>query len=64
MLTDSVIGKNVTFKELQDLIENFNYLYATKGYVTARAFLPPQTIENGVVKINLVEGTVGNNCRR
>lgn len=60
MLTDSVIGKNVTFKELQDLIENFNYLYATKGYVTARAFLPPQTIENGVVKINLVEGTVGN----
>lgn len=41
MLTDSVIGKNVTFKELQDLIENFNYLYATKGYVTARAFLPP-----------------------
>lgn len=47
-------------KSFKTLYENFNYLYATKGYVTARAFLPPQTIENGVVKINLVEGTVGN----
>lgn len=58
-LTDNVIGKYVTFDDLEKLVLDFNYIYASKGYVTARAFLPPQTIENGVVKINLVEGTVG-----
>ena len=41
------------------LVNDFNYAYALKGYVTARAFLPPQTIEDGIVRINLVEGTVG-----
>ena len=58
-LTDCVIGKYVTFEDLQMLVNDFNYAYALKGYVTARAFLPPQTIEDGIVRINLVEGTVG-----
>ena len=58
-LTDTVIGKYVTFEDLEKLVVDFNYIYASKGYVTARAFLPPQTISDGVVKINLIEGTVG-----
>ena len=58
-ITDSVIGKFVSFEDLEKLVQDFNYAYATKGYVTARAFLPPQTIQDGVVKINLVEGLVG-----
>ncbi len=58
-ITDSVIGQFVTFEDLEKLVQDFNYAYATKGYVTARAFLPPQTIEDGVVRINLVEGLVG-----
>ena len=58
-LTDSVIGRFVTFEDLQNLVTDFNYAYATKGYVTARAFLPPQTITDGVIRINLVEGYVG-----
>lgn len=33
-------------------------LYATKGYI-AKAVLPAQTIENGVVQVQLVEGRVG-----
>ena len=58
-ITDSVIGKFVSFEDLEKLVQDFNYAYATKGYVTARAFLPPQTIQDGVVRINLVEGLVG-----
>ncbi len=58
-LTDSVIGRFVTFEDLQNLVTDFNYAYATKGYVTARAFLPPQTITDGIIRINLVEGYVG-----
>ncbi len=59
LLADSVIEKNVTFTDLENLVQNFNYIFAQKGYVTARAFIPPQTIENGIVKIELVEGTIG-----
>ena len=59
LLADSVIEKNVTFNDLENLVQNFNYIFAQKGYVTARAFIPPQTIENGIVKIELVEGTIG-----
>ena len=40
-------------------MDDFNRLYAKKGYVTARALLPAQTIKNGTVAIELVEGRVG-----
>ncbi len=58
-ISNSVIGKYVSIEDLEKLILDFNYLYATKGYVTARAFLPVQNVSEGVVRINLVEGTVG-----
>ena len=58
-ITDTVIGHYVTFEDLNKLVDDINYAYAVKGYVTAKAFLPPQTIQDGVVKITLVEGSVG-----
>lgn len=58
-IIETVRGQNVHFEQLQDLINKINWLYASKGFVTARAFLPAQTIENGVVKIELIEGKVG-----
>lgn len=58
-ITDTVIGHYVTFEDLNKLVDDINYAYAVKGYVTAKAFLPPQTIQDGVVKITLVEGLVG-----
>ena len=52
-------GKNLTFVQLKEIVAKFNNWYARNGCVTCRAFLPPQTLENGVVKIKLVEGRVG-----
>lgn len=54
-----VIGKQVTIDDLNRMIIEFNYVYATKGYVTAKAFLPPQEIKEGIVKVKLVEARVG-----
>ncbi|MBQ9245976.1 ShlB/FhaC/HecB family hemolysin secretion/activation protein [bacterium] len=51
---------NVKMEQLQEAVNKINKLYLEKGFVTARAFLPPQTIENGVIRIELVEGKVGN----
>ena len=50
---------NVTFEQLTKIVNSINNLYAEKGYVTARAFLPEQEIDNETVKIVLVEGKVG-----
>ncbi|MBP5215342.1 MAG: ShlB/FhaC/HecB family hemolysin secretion/activation protein [Alphaproteobacteria bacterium] len=51
---------NVTVAKLNEMIDRINEFYLDKGFVTARAYLPEQTIENGVIKICLLEGKVGN----
>lgn len=50
---------NVTFEQLMQIVNKINELYAEKGFVTARAYLPVQEVENETVKIVLVEGKVG-----
>ncbi|MCA9400211.1 MAG: ShlB/FhaC/HecB family hemolysin secretion/activation protein, partial [Candidatus Omnitrophica bacterium] len=53
------IEKSVSFLELNQITEAINALYQEKNYPTARAILPPQDIKDGVVKIELIEGTLG-----
>ncbi len=57
--TGAIIGKNVQIEDVQNVVKNINDFYAERGYITARAFLPNQTIEGGVVKIDIIEGRVG-----
>ncbi len=58
-ITSAVEGKRVAIAELFDVVNRLNNLYASKGCVTCRAFLPPQDVKEGVVKIRLVEGRLG-----
>jgi hemolysin activation/secretion protein len=51
---------NVKVEQLQEIVNKINKLYLKKGFVTARAYLPEQTIQDGIIKIELVEGKVGN----
>ncbi len=55
-----LIGKNVYISDLKAAVEQINRMYAEKGFVTARAFLPEQTVQNGNVRIELIESKVGN----
>ena len=50
---------NVTFTQLKEIVDKINKLYLEKGYVTARAYLPEQTVENETIRIELLEGKVG-----
>lgn len=58
-LVQPYLGRKVGFSELQQLISAVNRLYDEAGYATARAILPAQRIEAGRVRIQLVEGRVG-----
>src|SRR5579872_3913644 len=54
------LGKEVSFDDLQKIIEQINALYRARGVATALAVLPPQRVENGTVHVQLVEGKIGN----
>lgn len=51
--------KRATQADLTQMIAELNRLYAAKGYTTAKAVLPPQTVRDGIVTVRLVEGRVG-----
>lgn len=52
-------GKETSIRELFAVVDKINDLYRKKGYLTARAILPPQKVEAGTIRIRLVEGRVG-----
>ncbi len=58
-IIDDYTQTNITFEQLQEIVDKINKLYLEKGFVTARAYLPEQTVENETVKIELLEGKVG-----
>ena len=49
----------ISFMELIAAQQAVTQLYIDSGYFTTGAFIPPQTIENRTVKIEIVEGTIG-----
>lgn len=59
-LVRPIQGRNVFIEDIQKVIDSINNLYAEKGFVTARAFLPEQTVENGNIYIDLMESRIGN----
>lgn len=52
--------RDVTLTELQQAAEQITKLYVDNGYISSRAILTPQNIENGIVKIEVIEGSIAN----
>ncbi len=51
-------GRSVTLDELRNAADAITQIYLDRGYITSRAILVDQVIENGVVQIRVVEGSV------
>jgi hemolysin activation/secretion protein len=58
-IADDYVGREVTVGDLFALVEAVNVLYRERQVIAAKAVLPPQRIEKGIVQIMLVEGRVG-----
>lgn len=52
-------GRRVSLREIQQLVAKVNALYREQGIVTAQAVLPPQDLSDGVLRIRLIEGRLG-----
>ncbi|MFG6099935.1 ShlB/FhaC/HecB family hemolysin secretion/activation protein [Leptothoe sp. ISB3NOV94-8A] len=54
----SGIGNSVSLKDLQAVTQQITRLYQDRGYLTSQAVLLEQSIENGIVQIQVVEGVI------
>ena len=51
-------GRNISFTELLAAQQAIDRLYFENGYITSGTFIPPQKLQDGLVIIAVVEGTV------
>lgn len=56
-VTAQFVG-TISFAELLQARSAVTQLYVEQGYITSGAFIPPQTLEDGVVVIQVVEGSL------
>lgn len=57
-LLKNYTGRNISFAELLQARSAVTQLYVKRGYITSAAFIPPQTLENGVIRIQVIEGSL------
>ncbi len=53
------VGTEVSFDSLKKICDDITAEYRRLGYTTSGAYLPPQKIAGGVVKIAVIEGKMG-----
>ncbi len=57
-VTSPFVGRELTFAELLQVKNAITKLYTDKGYATTGALITPQTLEAGVIKIQVIEGSL------
>ncbi|MBD2692306.1 ShlB/FhaC/HecB family hemolysin secretion/activation protein [Anabaena catenula] len=57
-LLEPFTKRPISFAELQQVQETINQLYVQRGYITSGAYIPPQELQDGTVKIAVIEGEV------
>ncbi|WP_159786250.1 filamentous hemagglutinin N-terminal domain-containing protein [Sodalinema gerasimenkoae] len=57
---DSFRNRDLQFPELQDLADRITAQYKDEGYITSGAYIPPQTTQNRVITVQILEGTLEN----
>jgi len=58
-ITSQYEGKELTIEGMQKIADLITDEYRKKGFVTSRAYIPPQSIRNGELIIKVVEGRLG-----
>ena len=52
-------GKSYTFAELQKIASTVTRYYREQGYFVARAYIPKQSMREGILEIAIIEGNYG-----
>ena len=52
------IGQNISLAQVYSIANQLKLKYRNDGYMLAQVVIPPQTIDNGIVNLQVVEGVV------
>lgn len=58
-IVQEYLGRELNFDDLVEAATQVRAFYRVRGYFLAQAYLPEQTIRNGVVQIGIIEGRIG-----
>lgn len=53
-------GKEISLKKLYEIAASLTREYRNEGYILSRVIVPPQTIDDGYVTLQIVEGFIDN----
>ena len=53
---EDLVGKNLTFDDIQNAAKRIQDFYRNKGYFLAQAFIPEQEVKEGIIIIYISEG--------
>ena len=53
---EDLVGKNLTFDDIQNAAKRIQNFYRNKGYFLAQAFIPEQEVKEGIIIIYISEG--------
>ena len=56
VLLEPFVAQCLTSSDLNRLLSEITNFYLNRGYVTTRAYLPPQGLQDGVLHIQVIEG--------
>lgn len=57
-ITKPFEGKELTLEEITSIADTITRTYIDRGYITSRAVVPDQTVNDGVVVIRVIEGSI------
>lgn len=57
-LYQDLIGKDVTLATMIGVADKITAKYRNAGYILSRAVVPEQTVDNGIVRIQVIEGFI------
>ncbi|MEW6673792.1 MAG: POTRA domain-containing protein [Thermodesulfobacteriota bacterium] len=58
-VVEPFLERELTLQEMSELADLITMKYQESGYILARAYLPEQEIKDGVLKISIAEGKIG-----
>ena len=52
------LGKQITLEHIYRIADAITKKYRNAGYILSKAIVPPQKIDDGVVRVNILEGSI------
>jgi hemolysin activation/secretion protein len=55
---EDLLVRSVTMEDIAAIAERITQLYRDRGFFLTRAYIPPQTIASGVIRVRVLEGAI------